>query len=297
MNLDQLRVFVAVAERLHVTQAAKHLNMTQSAASVAIASLEARYGVQLFHRIGRSIALTEAGREFLGEGRKLLEHAREVEGALIEVSDLRRGSLSLQASLTFANYRLPLIMLDFHRLYPAISLSMKVANTAEVAEAVLSGATDIGFVEGDVDDSVFEKIPVEGDQLSLVVAPSHPWAKAGRVTVEDLTSSSWVLREPGSGTRQVMMEGLSRHGLRVEDLDVVLELPSNEAVRTAVIAGAGAAALSSLVVQNAASAGRVVLIDFELPARQFVALRRADRHRSRAEDAFLKLAKPGGGAA
>ena len=292
MNLEQLRVFVAVAERLHVTQAAKYLNMTQSAASVAIASLEARYGVQLFHRIGRSIALTEAGREFLIESKKLLEHARLVETALIEVSDLRRGSLSLLASLTFASYRLPLIMLTFHRQHPAISLSLKIANTAEVAEAVLAGTTDLGFVEGDVEDPMFVKIPMEDDQLVVVVAPDHPWAKEGRVTAEQLATSPWILREPGSGTRQVLGEGLAQHGIALEDLDIALELPSNEAVRSAVEAGAGAAAMSGLVVQNAVSMGALVRVEFDLPKRQFVALRRADRNYSRAEETFLQLARP-----
>jgi DNA-binding transcriptional LysR family regulator len=289
MNLEQLRIFVAVAERLHVTQAAKQLNMTQSAASATIASLEGRYGVRLFDRIGRHIALTEAGRALLQEGKRLLEHAATVEAALIEVSDLKRGSLAIQASLTYASYRLPQIMHDFRTRYPKVALSLRIANTAEVAEAVRQGAADLGFVEGRVDDPALARFHAGEDRLVLVVAPSHPWAARRRVEAEDLAQSPWVVREAGSGTRQVFAETLRGRGVDPERLELALELPSNEAVRTAVIAGAGAAALSRLVVETALRTGALTEVEFNFPARAFVALRRADRHLSRAEEAFLGL--------
>lgn len=289
MNFEQLRIFIAVAERLHVTQAAKQLNMTQSAASASIASLEGRYGVKLFDRIGRHIALTETGRTLLAEGKALLEHAAAVEGALIEVSNLKRGSLVLQASLTYASYRLPQIMHDYRSRYPSISLSLKIANTAEVAEAVLAGTADLGFIEGRVDDPALTKVHAGEDRLVLVVNPDHPWAYKKQVDVSDLAASTWVVREAGSGTRQMLAETLRSNGVDIDSLDVALELPSNEAVRTAIIAGAGVGALSRLVVQTALRTGALVEVDFDFPAREFIALRRADRHLSRAEEAFLNL--------
>lgn len=289
MNIDQIRVFIAVAERLHVTQAAKQLNMTQSAASASISTLEDHYGVRLFHRIGRNITLTEEGRLFLDEGKRLLEHAMRVETVLQDLSNLRCGALTLHASLTIASYTLPRLLHRFRALYPAISLSLKIANTAQVADAVMHGEGHIGFLEGEVDHPLFEKIPAGEDQLVLVVAPMHPWASQGRVAAEHLPQSSWVLREKGSGTRQVFEQTLQRNGLDPGQLDVALELPSNEAVRSAVEAGAGAAVMSLLVAESSLRAGTLVQIEFDLPSRPFVALCRRDRQRTRAEEEFLRM--------
>lgn len=289
MNIDQIRVFIAVAELMHVTKAAKQLNMTQSAASASIATLEDHYGVRLFHRIGRNIALTEEGRLFLEESKRLLEHAMRVESVLEDMSNLRRGALALQASLTIASYTLPRLMHRFRVLYPAISLSLKIANTAQVAEAVLHGEGNIGFLEGEVDDPVFEKIPAGEDQLVLVVAPGHPWASARRVEAKQLLQSRWVLREKGSGTRQMFQQALQRDGLDIAQLNVALELPSNEAVRSAVEAGAGAAVMSQLVAESSLRVQGLVQVEFDLPSRPFVALCRRDRQRTRAEEAFLRM--------
>jgi len=289
MNIEQIRVFIAVAERLHVTQAAKQLNMTQSAASASIATLEEHYGVRLFHRIGRNITLTEEGRLFVEEGKRLLEHALRVESALQDMSNLRRGALAFQASLTIASYTLPALMHRFRTRYPAISLSLKIANTAQVADAILHGEADIGFVEGDVDHSALVKIPVGEDKLVLVVNPAHPWARRPRVSIKELPESTWVVREKGSGTRQVFEQALQRHGLDFSHFNIALELPSNEAVRSAVEAGAGAAVMSLLVAESSVRTQALVQIDLDLPARPYVALCRKDHHPTRAADAFLRM--------
>src|SRR5579872_3720550 len=118
MTLDQLRVFVAVAERQHVTRAAEALNLAQSAASAAIATLEARHGVPLFHRVGRGIELTEAGRMFLVEARAVLGRAAHAELALAEYGGMQRGTLRLVASQTIASYWLPSRLAAFHARHP-----------------------------------------------------------------------------------------------------------------------------------------------------------------------------------
>ena len=201
MTLEQLRIFIAVAEREHVTQAARELNLTQSATSAAVSALEARYDTKLFDRIGRRIALTEAGRRFLVEARAVLSRAAE----------------------------------------PVL-----------VASAEFARLLDAG----------------------------GPGA---------LTSVPWVFRERGSGTRAVLEEVLAAHGLGAEDLDIVLELPSNEAVRVAVESGAGAAVLSRLVVRNALLAGALNLCSLALPNRHFYALKHRERAATPAEQAFRTL--------
>ena len=142
MTLEQLRIFVEVAERQHVTRAARALNLAQSAASHAIAALEAQYDTPLFDRVGRHIELTEAGRAFLAEARAVLARAAAAELALSEFGSLKRGTLSVQASQTIASYWLPHHLVAFRRAYPQIQIRLAIGNTAQVAAAVESGAAD-----------------------------------------------------------------------------------------------------------------------------------------------------------
>lgn len=290
MTLDQLRIFVAVAEREHVTQAAAALNLTQSAVSAAIAALEARHALQLFDRVGRRIVLTEAGRLFLDEARAVLARAAQAERLLGDLAGLRRGTLRLGASQTVANYWLPRLMQRFRAEHPGVDLTLAAGNTAEVVRLVHDARVDLGFVEGVIDDAVLSVRALPGDDLALVVAPGHDWARRPPAGAADLKAGPWVLREPGSGTRAVLEDALARQGLTPGDLDVALELPSNEAVRTAVEAGAGAAILSTLVVQSSLASGRLLRVPFALPPRPFHVLRHKERHLSLAELRFLDLA-------
>src|SRR5213075_1858536 len=157
MTLEQLRIFIAVAEKQHVTQAASELNLTQSATSAAIAALEARYGVKLFDRIGRGIALTQTGRDFLNEAREVVARAKAAAQVLNDLADLQRGSLTLAASQTVANYWLPARLQSFKKAHPGIDLHVSIASTDQVAQAVHQGSADLGFVEGQVDDPVLTK--------------------------------------------------------------------------------------------------------------------------------------------
>jgi DNA-binding transcriptional LysR family regulator len=291
MTFEQLRVFIAVAERLHVTQAAAALNMTQSAASAAIQTLEARLGTHLFNRIGRRIELTEAGRAFLPEAKSVLKRLAQAEQTLAELEGLDRGKLSLWASQTIAGYWLPRFIVRFQEHHPRIALSLAIGNTAEVAQAVAAGEADLGFVEGDVEDPLLVRINVGTDQLVLVIGAEHPWAERGEFEASDLTRLQWVLREPGSGTRQIFEDAVRGYGLDPAALDTVLELPSNEAVRSAVIAGSGATVISHSVAAAGLAAGTLRMLPLAFPQRRFTALRHGDRYRSRAEMAFLELVK------
>lgn len=289
MTLEQLRIFVAVAEREHVTQAAQALNLTQSAVSSAITTLEARYGVALFDRVGRSIVLNQAGETFLVEARGVLARAAAAEAALADLGDLSRGRLSIHASQTIASYWLPPRLIAFRRAYPGIALNIAIGNTAQVARAVTDGAAELGFVEGDVNAPALDVQVIDHDRLSLVVGREHPWALAPSAAALDLTSTAWVLREEGSGTRGAFEAALAQRGLVVDDLDIGLVLPSNEALRTAVEAGAGAAVMARGVVASGLASGVLVEIPLDLPPRAYSLLRHRERYRSRAGEAFLSL--------
>jgi DNA-binding transcriptional LysR family regulator len=288
MTLEQLRIFVAVAEKQHVTRASSELNLTQSATSAAIAALEARYGIKLFDRIGRGIVLTQTGKDFLVEARAVLARAKDATRLLNDLAGLKRGSLSIAASQTVGNYWLPRRIQTFRAAYPGIELRLAISNTKRAARMVIDGSADLGFVEGEVNESLLSAKKIEGDALILAVGVRHPWVNRAKVSAKDLPATSWVLRERGSGTRSMFEAALRHNWLRLSDLQIALELPSNEAVRSAVEAGDGATAVSDLVAAPSIAAKTLHRVRFDLPRRSFYILRHKERHISRAEDALLK---------
>ena len=293
MTLEQLRIFVAVAERQHVTRAAETLHLTQSAVSSAIQALEGRFGVKLFHRVGRGIELSEAGREFFDEAQGVLARA---DGALLRLADLgglRRGKLRIHASQTIASYWLPRHLMAFRRAHRQIEMIVGVGNTTQVAHAVREGVAEIGLIEGAIEHPGLDEREVARDQLVIVVAPDHPWAaRRGALTAAELSGSEWVMREPGSGTRSEFEAAITAAGLDPDTLTVAIELPSNEAVRAAVESGEVATAISASVAAPSLEAGLLVAVPFELPSRAFRSLLHAERTPSRSAEAFLAAIAP-----
>jgi DNA-binding transcriptional LysR family regulator len=289
MTLEQLRIFVAVAERQHITRAAKVLNLTQSAVSAAIASLEERHDVKLFDRIGRGIELTEVGKVFLTEAKAILARIQTAELALAELSGLKKGTLCVQASQTIASFWLPRHLATFHRAYPLIDIRLSIGNTAEVAAAIHAGAADLGFVEGEVIDPLLVARPIAKDQMIVVVAPAHPWASRKVVKASDIVETEWVLREEGSGTRSIFEQALLGFGVPLKDLRITVELPSNEAVRAAVEAGLGATAISASVAAPSIEAGLLKVVPLKFPDRNFYELHHVQRRRSRAGEALIDI--------
>jgi DNA-binding transcriptional LysR family regulator len=285
VTLEQLRIFVAVATREHVTQAARELHLTQSATSAAVAALEARYQTRLFDRVGRRIVLTAAGKAFLVEAKAVLARAAAAETVLDDLAGLKRGRLALAASQTIAGYWLPAFIHRFHDAHPAITLGLSIGNTEQVATQVRDGSADLGFVEGDIDDPLLAAQPVAEDEMVLVGPAGHPLCRAASLT---------VLREQGSGTRAVLEAALGRFGITPAQLDIAFDLPSNEAVRGAVEAGAGVTVLSRLVVMRAVTAGLLAIANIELPKRHFYSLRHKQHHQTQAAREFLRMVSAAG---
>ncbi|MDP9102468.1 MAG: LysR substrate-binding domain-containing protein [Pseudomonadota bacterium] len=290
MTLEQLRIFVAVADAQHITRAADGLNLTQSAVSGSVAALEARHGVRLFDRVGRSIALNETGRALLVEARAILAQVAAAETVLADMAALRTGRLTIHASQTIASYWLPKRLVAFHAEHPGVELDVRVGNTREAADAVRNGEAELGYVEGDVHDPHLSDETVGEDRLVLLVKADHPWGSVAGLTAADLRSQPWVLREAGSGTRSSLEAGLRSLGVEANQLRIALTLPSNEAVLAAVLAGAGVTALSESVAAGALARGSLVKAPLKLPARTYRLLRHKERYRTRAADAFVALA-------
>jgi DNA-binding transcriptional LysR family regulator len=286
MTLEQLRIFVEVAQRQHLTRAAAALFLTPSAVSASIKTLEERYGTSLFNRVGRRIELSETGKIFLADAQRTLASARAAEATLAELGALQRGSVAIHASQTIASYWLPPLLVAFQRSYPAIALHMEVGNSESVAQAVMQGEADLGFVEGDVDAQGLTTEAVAQDRLVVVVDPAHPWADGRALGPAELSAMRWILREPGSGTRSVFEHALAALGVPPAALQVALSLPSNEAVRSAIVGSPFSAAMSSLVVASDLRVGLLAQASLQLPVRSFSLLRHPERRPSRAAAAF-----------
>jgi DNA-binding transcriptional LysR family regulator len=289
MTLEQLRIFIEVAEREHLTRASEALNLTPSAVSSAIRTLEERYGAMLFNRIGRRIELTGDGRIFLDEARATLARAQSAERMLSELGGGKRGILSIHASQTIASYWLPPYLARFHATHPMIDLRLTLGNTESVTQATQEGLADIGLVEGAVQAPALTMRKVGTDQLIVVTGPAHEWRTAAKLTWDTLFSGQWILREHGSGTRSVFEDAMRVAGYNPERLKIALELPSNEAICSAVLSGNYVTAISELVAAPHLAAGTLVKADFTLPQRQFLMLSHNDRYQTKALKSFADM--------
>ncbi|MBF2029664.1 MAG: LysR family transcriptional regulator [Oscillatoriales cyanobacterium C42_A2020_001] len=253
MTLEQLRIFLAVAEHLHFTRAAETLYITQPAVSAAIQSLETEYSVKLFHRVGRKVEITEAGKLLYLEAQKILEQVAIAERNLRELNNLQQGELRLGASLTIGNYWLPDKISQFQQEYSGIRVNCTLANAEEIAEGTASGRFDLGLVSGEVKSTLREVLlqtVVGRDRLQIVVGQSHPWFHRPVIQVKDLLTTPWVLREAGSGAQQVFEQALQSWGVERSQLNVMLVLSSSEMVKAVVERGSGAAAIPELMVHK-----------------------------------------------
>ena len=299
MTLDQLRIFLAVAERRHMTRAAEALGLTQSAVSAAIAALEGAHQLRLFDRVGRGIELSDEGARFLPEARAVLAQAERARIALADLGRATRGRLRIFASQTVAGTWLPPRLMALRGAHPGVEVSLATGNSAQAAQAVREGAADLGFVEGEAPAADLRAQVVAQDRLVLVAAAGHPVlarAAARGLGAAQYRALSWVLREPGSGSRAVFDAHLAGLGLGARDLDVVLELPSNESVAAALRAGGAVAMLSERAVAGAPGLGGAEVDwgpESARPRRNFTLLTHPERHRTRALEAALALFAPG----
>jgi len=287
MTLDQLRIYVEVAERGHVTRAAEALGMSQSAASAAIAALESAYQIKLFDRVGRGIQLTETGRLFLREARAVLDRAAMARSVLQDLAGGPAGPVVIAASQTIATYWLPRRLAAFHAANPRVRFNVIIRNTHDVETAVVEGEAGVGLVEGPTQHPALTRQEIDHDSLVLVVGANHPPLPLKANGQLDLRAITWVIREAGSGTRRGLEDLASRKGLLLDDLDISLVLPSNEAVREAIEAGAGATIISRHVVASAVAAGTLTAIPVDLPPREYALVRHRDRHETLAQQTLV----------
>lgn len=286
MTLEQLQLFVKAVEFGSRKRAAEELGLNQAAGSVAINAIESAYRIRLFERDGRGFRLTGIGQKFLSEAQAVLERASHAEQMLRDFAGYARP-VTIAASQTISAHWLPARLATFHAAHPSVELNLLIRNSDEVQSALLRGEANIGLVEGPSHHPALVRQKIDNDQLVLVVASNQPPLPTTAGGAADLLAIRWVIREEGSGTRLALEELASQSGLAFDDLDIFLVLPSNEAVRGAIEAGAGATLISRHVVASSIAAGRLREIPAPLPAREFALIRPRDGYATSAERAVI----------
>jgi len=245
MNRNHLVLFHAVAQAGGISRGAQRVRVSQPAVSKQIKELEATLGVRLLERLPRGTRLTEAGRILAGYAQRFHALEQEAEGALKEFRGLQRGRLAVGASMTIGTHLVPRAFGEFHRQYPDVELHLEIANTRTIREDLMQGVVEIGLTEGLIEGEHFDSEIFHQDELVAIAPRGHPLLKAGPVSARRLCQEPFILREEGSGTREVVERALAKRGLSVRP---VLSLASPEAIKNAVVAGLGLAIISRLTI-------------------------------------------------
>jgi len=235
----RLTVFRKVAEQLSFRKAAEDLYLTQPAVSLQVKAFEEELGVALFDRRGARVCLTPAGQallQYAEQSSRLLHEARHAVSAF---SGTQSGALTLGASTTIAQYILPRLLSEFCSAHPRVRPTLTSGNTEEIVTAVEVEKIALGFIEGPPHSRDLALTPFLEDELVLLVPAAHEWAERAEATLEELAGAPLLMRERGSGTRNIIELAFEHHHIRRGSLNVVMELDSTEAIKSSVEAGFG----------------------------------------------------------
>ena len=258
LTLRQLQVFVSVAQHGSTVAASEALSMSQSAVSASLAELERALDGPLFDRVARRLSINETGRQFFPRALSLIDQAQELERFTTQTG----VQLRIAASNTIGSYILPALMAGFRASQGGpCQLDLRIGNTRDVLRSVMQFDADIGLVEGASHERELRSMPWCDDEMVVVVGPSHPLA-ASNAPLDGLRDAEWIVREPGSGTREIIEERLMP---LLGELRFALELGNAEAIKRAVMSGFGVSCLSLHVVRDELERGTLVAVRHGLP--------------------------------
>jgi DNA-binding transcriptional LysR family regulator len=257
MNLHHLRLFAAVVNHGGFTKAAESLHLSQPAISKSLSELERQLNLTLIDRSGRSIKLTDAGQTLYARARELFGVERIAEQELREVRGLKRGVLRIASSTTIATYMLPPFLGRFHLRHPGIRIRASSANTRTVLRMLLESRVDVALVEGPVSHPQVDIVPWREDELVVISHPDHELLSRRDVDVAMLVRQQFIVREPGSGTRDVSARALALHGARLTN---TMRVGGTEAIKQAVAAGLGLAIVSRAAAADQLALGKIAVL-------------------------------------
>ncbi len=293
MEDHKLKVFCTVAETKSFSKTSEIIHLTQPAVSLQIQALEEVYETKLFDRSSSTVTLTPAGEMLYKYAKEILALYASAEKVIGEITGLVKGSISIGASSTIGNYVLPAVIADFKKNHLKIKVHLLVGNTKRVVELLNAGNVDLGLVEGEVTRQKMVVEKILSDELLLVVPSHHPWAKKRDISVSEITKEPFILREGGSGTRQMIEKFLGSHGIATQDLRISMILGSTEAIKQAVENGLGISILSRWAARKESKFGSLNTIRFkeQKMSRDFSLITNKGTVSSHAVDEFLTYLK------
>ena len=292
MDTRQLSAFCAVVEQRSFSQAADRLGVTQPAVSLQIRSLEQRLGKRLLDRSGRRVEPTEAGRRLYQGAQRLLAMEEELLESLATGEDAVRGRLHIGASTGPGSTVLPLLLCQFQRQQPEVTVALSISDTHTVVELVAERELELGVVGAARRHRGVRFEPFFRDEVVLACPPGHRFADRS-ISVDELRSEPLIVMQEGAGVRQIIEDELRKAGQRLRDFDIRLELGLQESVRTAVTAGFGVSFISRAAIESELAAGTLASARVEglEPAREISLVRSTGRTATRAVDTFVEFAR------
>ncbi|MEH7249084.1 selenium metabolism-associated LysR family transcriptional regulator [Neobacillus niacini] len=252
MNLDHLKVFFMAATKKNFSETAKILHLSQPSVSLQIKHLEEYLNTSLFDRTTKKIQLTDSGKKLYNYAEKIIHLVNQAEKDLELFSETIHGDLRLGASLTIGEYLLPYYLGNFIKQYPNVQLMMKIYNSHQIIEKLINQEIELGFIEATIPHKNLDSIPFLEDELVIISSTSHPFHFLEKETIEPdkLFSLPIIMREKGSGTRQVLEEKLLKSNLDPNNLNIVMELENTESIKSAVESGLGVSIISQTAIHK-----------------------------------------------
>jgi DNA-binding transcriptional LysR family regulator len=287
INLDQLRVFHAVSQTRSFTRAATAVHLTQPGVSKHIKQMEDYYGVPLFDRLGKKIALTQAGEILLEATEEVMATIAAAEQRIEELKGLH-GRLVIGASFPIGIYILPGVWSEFRNQYPAVEVTLQISLSEDIVANVMANKLTLGLVTHEAHDARLFTGKFMTDELIAIAPAGHRWGKKKRIGPQELSGETFIVAAKGAGTRAVVEERLNEKGIV---LGKVIDFGNTEGVKRAVEVGLGVSIQSKSVVEREVAAGsltgvRLAGMDTKLA---YYYLGRKDKHLSHAAKAFLDL--------
>jgi len=256
-----LDAFCKVVECKSFTRAAERMLLSQPTVSEHIRSLEGELGQKLLDRLSKEVVPTPVGKLFYGYASKILQTQQEAIQAVDEFIGVLTGRIVMGSGTIPGTYILPQLIARFRIMYPAIKATLKISSSRTIAQKVLEGELELGVVGAKWNEKGLEWREIFSDELCLAVHPAHHWASVGSVKLETLLGEPFIMREFGSGTREVIKKIFVEHGLKESDLEEVAEIGSTAAIKEAVKAGIGVSILSRCAVADDVACGRIKALD------------------------------------
>lgn len=293
LDMWQLEIFCVVAELKSFSRAAEALFLSQPTVTSHISALEKRVGVKLFDRTTRRVTLTPEGKLLYRHAKALLS---EHEQTLQELSLFRgglAGTLVFGASTIPGQYILPALLAKFHQQFPAVQMTMRIGGSGRILDGVLTDELELGVIGARPKERNLRAVPLWDDEVVLIVAPTHDWAKRGAVSVHELTQQPFVVREEGSGTRATLERFLTQHNLSLRKFPIAAEVGSTEAVKHFVAASHCVGAVSIRAIECETDQKRLAVVRLKEGhiTRRFYGIVLTDRTPSPVCRTFLRFLK------